>query len=503
VFHSVGRSFAPLRVLAVIVSTLPAAALLAAATFHVAVLGDDLVGDGSAGEPWATIGHAVETVPDGSLILVAPGTYSGRVRLDRAFAAGVTIRSEVPYQARLRHTATVVTVFEGQGITLQGFDIAHSGPGAGPLVVQIQDLIGDPGPAGGQVERITLRDNVIHDSFDNDLLKINNGARLVLLDGNLFYNQAGSDEHIDVNSVTDVEVRDNVFFNDFAGSGRTNLNDTSGFVVIKDSNGVSDALEGAARVTIRRNVFLNWEGGDSEAFVQVGEDGNESFEAEDVLVENNLMLGNSANPLRAAFGVKGCRGVTFRHNTIAGDLPSYAFAFRLNTEGSNPPNELVVLRGNAWYDPTGTMGHFADTPAGQTTSWTFDGNLYWNGGVPIPTDGDLIDYDDDANGAVADPLLPSQDGLVVPRWSSDAGLFADGSGTIAQAFRRLVDRYGRPTSLMSPLVDAAAPAGAPLDDILANPRGDAAPDLGALEADALFGDGFEAGAPVRWSTTAG
>ena len=37
---------------------------------------------------------------------------------------------------------------------------------------------------------------------------------------NVFYNQSGSDEHIDINSVTDVLVQDNVFFNDFAGSGR-------------------------------------------------------------------------------------------------------------------------------------------------------------------------------------------------------------------------------------------------------------------------------------------
>ena len=53
----------------------------------------------------------------------------------------------------------------------------------------------------------------------------------------MFYNQWGSDEHIDVNSVTDVLIRDNVFFNDFAGSGRANPNNTSSYIVIKDSDG--------------------------------------------------------------------------------------------------------------------------------------------------------------------------------------------------------------------------------------------------------------------------
>jgi hypothetical protein len=82
--------------------------------------GDDGGGDGSARAPWATIGHAVGQVPDGSTILVAPGTYAGQIDLDESFAEGVVIRSEVPYQARLRHSGTVVRVFTGQGITLRG-----------------------------------------------------------------------------------------------------------------------------------------------------------------------------------------------------------------------------------------------------------------------------------------------------------------------------------------------------------------------------------------------
>lgn len=444
----------------------------------VAADGSDMNGDGSEGSPWSTITHALDNAADGSTILVKPGEYTGRIRLRGDFTQGVVVRSEVPYGARLRHDATVVTCYTGRNITLEGFDIAHSGPGAGALVVQIQNLR-DANEA--PVEGIVLRDNVLHDSYDNDILKINNGARGVTVERNVFYNQTGSDEHIDINSVADVTVQDNVFFNDFAGSGRSNDNSTSSYIVIKDSNGNSDAYVGSSNIAVRRNVFLEWQGNSGTNFVLVGEDGTATFEADGVTVENNLFLGNSSNTMRACFGVKGSRDVLFRNNTVSGDLPSLAFAFRLNTEGSNQPNENVRFYNNVWSDPTGTMDDFSDTPQGETTGWTLANNHYFNGGNALPEDsGELINPSDDGAAAMGDPLLPALSGIVLPRWNASSGMFADGSATTCAVHRNLVEMYGTPAS-GSPLMGAADASQSPADDILGDPRG-GSPDIGARQA---------------------
>ena len=458
-------------------------------TYYVSTTGADSPSGGSESSPWATISYALTQVSDGSLILVKPGLYEGRVSLTGRFANGVTVRSEQPYRAQLRHTATVVICFYGQGITLEGFDIAHSGSGAVALVIQIQDLIDEPGGAD-TVSRITLRNNVLHDSYNNDILKINNGATDIIVENNLFYNQTGSDEHIDITRVKNVVVQENVLCNDFEGSGRTNLNNTSSYIVIKDSNGSDDGNLGSENITVRRNIFFNWQGSTGSNFVLIGEDGNPYYEAQNVLIENNLMLGNSANVMRAPFGVKGGKDITFRSNTVVGDLPAMAYAMRLNTEGDNPANVNVQFYNNIWADPAGTMGaenptrpnDFSDTPIGETTSFTLDNNLYWNGGAAIPTDSsELINYSDDAHAYLYDPQIAPQNNLTLPRWRPDLGVFADGSGSIRQVFTRMVALYGRP-AFSSMAIDHANAAQSPAEDILGNARPlQGGYDIGAVE----------------------
>ena len=455
--------------------------------YYVATDGDDGAGDGSADSPWATITHALDNASDDSTILVRPGTYTGRIRMRGSFAQGVTVRSEVPYQARLRHDATVMTFYSHpngcEGITLEGFDIAHSGPGAGALVVHVD------GGGDNSVSRITLRDNVMHDSYDNDILKINNSTTGIVVEQNMFYNQTGSDEHIDINSVDDVTVQDNIFFNDFEGSGRANNAETSSYIVIKDSNGASDMFTGSSNVRVRRNVFMNWQGNTGTGFLLLGEDGQPFFETHDIMVENNLFVGNSDVDMRAPFGVKGGRDIVFRHNTVVGDLPSRAYAMRLNTEGENPPNERIAFYNNIWSDPTGTMGQsaslgdepdFSDTATDDLVSFTLANNLYWNGGSPLPDSGaDAVNPSDDASAIEADPMLADPSGLAVPRWDEVAGRFADGSATICEAHLGVVETYATPGE-SSMALGAADSTQSPDEDILGRARG-ASSDVGAVE----------------------
>ncbi|MCD4654436.1 right-handed parallel beta-helix repeat-containing protein [bacterium] len=459
------------------------------ADYYVATDGSDSTGNGSELNPWATITFALDSVPDASVILVQPGIYEGRIRIRGTFPSGVTVKSSVPYAALLRSSEKVISAYTHltgcSGITIEGFEMEHTGPGADPLMIHID------GNGDGSVSHLTFRNNIFHDSYNNDILKINNSTHDIVVEGNMFYNQTGSDEHIDINSAANITVQDNVFFNDFEGSGRTNNNNTSSYIVIKDSNQNDDLYLGSRNIVVKRNIFFNWQGSSGCNFVLAGEDGHPYFEAFDILVENNLMLGNTSNIMRTSVGVKGCRNIVFRHNTISGDLPSLAYAMRLNQEGSNLANENIQFYGNIWSDPTGSMGattlggndDFSDTPPGETTSFTLDTNLYWNGGENIPMDpGELVNYTDDINRVIGNPLLSGQAGLIIPRWNRAGGVFVDGSTNIRQVFVSLVMLYGVPLS-GGAARDTANPAYSPMEDILGNPRNiDVGPDIGAYEA---------------------
>jgi len=416
--------------------------------YYVSPNGLDYKGDGSRLHPWKTIPYGIGQISDGNTLIIKPGIYNGRVRISKKYTKGLLLKSEIPYQAKLINNQRVVVLLsKASNITIEGFEITHSDKNAKPLVVHI-DAWG-----GSQLKNITIRNNIIHDSYNNDLLKINYGAEHITVECNLFYNQGDSDEHIDINSVANITVSDNVFFNDFPKSGRRITKKSSSFIVIKDSNGKEDRFLGAENITVMRNVFFNWQGSHGQGFVLIGEDGKPYYEATNIEIFNNLMIGNSPISMRAPFMVKGAKNINFYNNTITGDLPSNAFAVRITKEGQNKKPTNINLFNNIWSDPYGTMGigefednlDFSDTLLYQVGKYSLNNNIYWNNNVPLPSSiFDKINPTDDDSIQIKNPKLNDNSNLITPIWQVNKNQFADGSFNIREVFLRLVYYYGIP-----------------------------------------------------------
>ena len=436
---------------------------------------------GTSVQPWATLEFASEVVPDaGCTVWFMPGIYFGEHRINRRFENTTTFMSWIPYQAILMNNGAVVIISGGKNLIIDGFDIQHMNINSTPLVVAI-DQSDD-----GWAENITLRNNLIHDSYNDDLLKIYNGCKNILIEKNLFFNQGDSGEQIDVNSVIDVVIQKNIFFNSFESSGRQDTKLSKQYIVIKDSNGTDDGLVGSKNITVQKNVFLNWQGQEKETMVQVGLDGKPYHEAESVYIQNNLFIGNSDQQIGSVFGVRGAKDVFVLNNSVVGDFPALSYAFRVTIVDQNPKNQNIYFVNNIWSDPTGTMGddlegsgnEFSDGDITETENLVLLNNLYWNGGLVIP-DGDLVSpLVDDNQRVIGDPMVETDhEDIVLPVWTGTE--FLSGELSIQAEFSRLVNLYAM-IDRNSPAVGNADPAFAPNYDILSNFRL-GKPDIGSYQ----------------------
>lgn len=451
-----------------------------AGTYYLAPTGDD-AGDGSKGRPWKTLRHATSEVPDdGSTIMLLDGLYSDSHSVSRLFDKRCTVRAEHAYRARLRspdNSNRAFSCFQGRNLVFEGLEIFGSGDTRGDYLVQISTP---------RSERLTFVDCIIHDSYKNDLVKVNDRARDILFRRCIFFNQNdhAGDEHLDINTVTDIRVEDSIFFNDFPGSGRPLGNQAHSFVVIKNSGSTPDITQ---RIAFRRNIFLNWQGKVDQCYLLLGEDGKPFFEAQDVVIEDNLFLHNSPVRFWGTLLLKGgLKNIVFRANTVLGHPNikwSGAYAAACFRVGENPPMEGLAFSNNIWCD-SGQMPRFSfskDDVFAKGRAPLLLNNLYWNGGKPIPSEpGDTLAPASDRQACFGDPKLGDPNtGLTLPRWDSARGAFLSGAGTIRAEFERLVGLYAIPGK-GSAAIGAADPASMPPDDILGNPRG-RRPDIGCCQ----------------------
>ncbi len=416
------------------------------AVFHVATDGDDDAGDGSPDRPWASITHAVLSVPDASTVLVGPGLYEGVIDPSRRFDEGIVVRSEVPYRAALRNSGAVIRVFGLSGVTFEGFDISQEPDSPIASVVHITSGV------RGVPLRIVLRNNILHDAFTGALLRCNDDANTVRIEGNLFYNSSSQLAHIA--DGPDLVVERNVFFQNLGAAGRAT--DTSDSMVLSEDNGF-----GAMQHTIRGNVFMHWEGRPTGSFIEVRRPTG-------VTVENNLVLGTSPVPMRAPFSVRGASDVVFRNNTLVGEFPGEAFGFYVDDAGRGLGGDGLSFFNNIWSSPGGAMTRLGVIAPEHVSSPRIGSNLYYNGGVTVPEDpAQALNPSDDASAVLADPMLGAVSSSPLPTW--DGTRFADGSTTICEVFESAVRRSGLPAA-DGPAVGAADPSESPPDDVLGRAR---------------------------------
>jgi hypothetical protein len=456
-----------------------------AATFYLSPGGSDTSGTGTRQSPWKTIQHATAKMPDdGSTLVLLDGLYDGSQEVARQFNTRCTVKAQHSYQSRLRggpRQNRALTCYQAANVTFQGLEIAGSGATQGEYLVHV----GTP-----KTHHLIFEDCIVHDCYNNDMIKINDATHHIFFRNCVFFNQTdgGGFQHFDINTCTDVRIEDSIFFNDYAGSGRRSANQSQGFIVAKNSGSTPDVTR---RIALRRNVFLNWDGRPDMAFILLGEDGKPFVEAQQVLIENNLFLHNS--PVRT-WGTLLCKGglkeITFRANTVVGHpavkWTGAELAVCLRIE-KNPPMGNLTFVNNIFDDPSGQMPRFSisrnETFAPNSRQVLLN-NLYWNAGKPIPADPqDVLAPDRDAKKIAADPRLgnPGQ-GVTLPRWDPKKGTFLSGRKTIRGEFERLVKLYAVPAA-GSPALQAADPANMPQYDILGNPRGEK-PDVGCFQRQA-------------------
>lgn len=443
--------------------------------FYLATTGNDHTNCGSITDPCATIDYMIPRVPDnGSTIIVRDGTYTGIFKVsNRKFTNWLTIRAEHRYQALIRNSGNfALAIFNAGHVILQGFDVARTDPGStDPLLAHIFQAS----------DHIILIDNMLHDSQNNDVMKINEGSTPILLTRNLFWNQfSGAGQLIDANGTHDTFMVNNMYFENYTGALPA---DSNHFVIVKDS----DLTQNSRRNWVIGEVMLNWEQRNGSAFVGAGEDGLAWYETQDMHIQNCLMIRNSIYTQRSATNFKGVKGIAYTNNTIVGSGPTHEMAFRANDEGANPPNMDIAFNNNIWSVTAPNSQVAFDSSANtQNQNFTLFHNVAWNYGQPLPTgcgDGgctNIVEFSSDPAGIITDPGFASQAGIQLPIWNGTS--FPSGETDIWSEAKRIALAYGTPTN--ATIYGTADKDTAPYEDLLFRPRG-SSPDPGAIQHDAV------------------
>lgn len=169
---------------------------------YVATDGDDVTGDGSEENPFATIQKGIDVVQEPGHVILMPGTYTGIGNRDIDFnGKAITVRSSDPevisgYNESDTIATTIIDVQAGPGNTHRAFYF-HNSEGAGSVIEGITIKGGFVASNGSAIycnnASPTIKNCIITDNYAN-----NDGGGIyciqsspVIINNNIVRNQAG------------------------------------------------------------------------------------------------------------------------------------------------------------------------------------------------------------------------------------------------------------------------------------------------------------------------
>ncbi|MDR0930759.1 MAG: S-layer homology domain-containing protein [Clostridiales bacterium] len=434
--------------------------------------------------------------PEGGFkVVLKEGTYPAFGYINNLrFQNPILIVAEKPYKAKVQDTSTnrQMYITKSQNIIISGIEFSGTkGVTKTGYLTQIE-----------LSKNITLENCILHDSYNNDILKLNEKSSNTIIRNCVFYNaNAGGDEHIDANSVYHTTIEGCIFFNDYKASQRAEQNTTSPYILFKSSssgpytgdkvyddaqfnnqgryeNGVwicnnwtedidsNDRAKPSYDAKIRNNVFMNWWGLPDQSYVLLGEDNKPFYEVQDVEITNNFFLnnktrstisniGNYYNRMSGNITLKNTQNVQITNNVSNGyvqycwdnhnaGLESFGYFIRFSKEGAIPSLNNITITGNSLADYSGAMGLLSGGIAEMVTNLTFNANNFYNGGKPFANKASynmILPVTADKNATFADPgFADNLDNVLTPYYNGSS--FNGGYSTIQAARRDLITKYG-------------------------------------------------------------
>jgi parallel beta-helix repeat protein len=322
-------------------------------SFYVSNAGSDS-NPGSATRPFATINGVFRSIADlgsGDQIVVMPGTYNEAVSIKAGgtAAANLTLKSQVPYGARIRSPSASYSAINIQKsyVTVDGFDVQGGGTGHGIEATYLDGNIAKPGP-----HHLKIINNVCHDNAGSGI-SVSYGD-YYLIENNVCYGNCATNSY-QGSGISIYEPR--------AVAGRQTLR----IFVLRNTcfGNTALVLANNAPHSDGNGIILD----DFRNTQQPNAAGNYRYRS---LVENNVCYFNGGRGIHVFLS----DNITVRNNTCAFNNRDLMNTATWRGELSNVNSSNIVWVNNIGYADTGVNAYNSGILHGTTSSST-SSNVVW------------------------------------------------------------------------------------------------------------------------------